>query len=343
MKFGIRVVRAVMLLSILLLFVERAQAADGVRRGVTVAASITQNDIRDLAVWGVNVVRFPLSCGNDCGFTTQDQYLAWLDRAMAHLDTLLPTFQASEIQVIILLYSPPGNFTRTKGGYQHSVFSSAASANTLVAAWQNIAAHYATNPTIWAYDTLNEPAERKVVKGLRAWKVLSRDIAYSIRAVDATHRIIVEAAWGSPTNIRQIPPIPLPGIVYSAHMYFTLKFQQQGLYGNPLGVSYPSKGLTQKKLESVLKPLAQYQARTGAEIYIGEFSAVRWAPGRSSINYLTDVIAIFERYGWHWTYHAFREANAWSLEHGPVYMDPTPSPTVTERAALVRSYLMKNW
>lgn len=336
----LRTVRTLFLLAALL--VPRLGLADSLSRGVTVATNISSSDISELATWGANVVRYPLSCGNECNFTTTAQYLAWLDSAMATLDQKLPAFAAGNMQVIILLYSPPGNFTHTKGGYQHAVFSSAVAANLLVTSWQTIAAHYANNSTIWGYDTLNEPAVRSVAKGLRKWPVLASDIAFSIRALDSTHRIILEAPWGTPSNIRQFKPLPLAGIVYSAHMYHPLKFQQQGLYGNPLGVSYPSKGLSRKTLEKALKPLASFQARYGAQIYIGEFSAVRWAPGRSAYNYLADVLDIFEQHGWHWTYHSYREANAWSVEHGPTYMDPTRSSTVTDRAALLRSYLSRN-
>ena len=31
--------------------------------------------------------------------------------------------------------------------------------------------------------------------------------------------------------------------------------------------------------------------------------------------YLRDCIAIFDEYGWDWTYHAFREWPGWSVEH----------------------------
>ncbi len=51
----------------------------------------------------------------------------------------------------------------------------------------------------------------------------------------------------------------------------------------------------------------------GARIYVGEFSAIAWAPGADA--YLRDCISLFEEYGWDWTYHAFREWAGWSVEH----------------------------
>jgi len=43
-------------------------------------------------------------------------------------------------------------------------------------------------------------------------------------------------------------------------------------------------------------------------MYIGEFSAIRWAPDGSAYRYLKDLIDVFEAHGWDWSYHAFRES-----------------------------------
>ena len=56
-----------------------------------------------------------------------------------------------------------------------------------------------------------------------------------------------------------------------------------------------------------------FQKKYGAKIYVGEFSAVCWAPDAEK--YLRDVISVFEEYGWDWSYHAFREWPGWSVEH----------------------------
>ena len=56
-----------------------------------------------------------------------------------------------------------------------------------------------------------------------------------------------------------------------------------------------------------------FQKKHNCRIYVGEFSAAIWAPGAEK--YLADCISLFEEFGWDWTYHAFREATVWSLEH----------------------------
>ena len=56
-----------------------------------------------------------------------------------------------------------------------------------------------------------------------------------------------------------------------------------------------------------------FQLKTGARIYVGEFSAAAWTDGGAE--WLKDVTDLFEAYGWDYTYHAFRENPIWSLEH----------------------------
>ena len=51
---------------------------------------------------------------------------------------------------------------------------------------------------------------------------------------------------------------------------------------------------------------------------------------------LRDCIALFEEYGWDWTYHAFRERNGWSVEHeGPDARHMVPSADNPRRRALL--------
>ena len=93
-------------------------------------------------------------------------------------------------------------------------------------------------------------------------------------------------------------------------------------------------------LRRILKPVRDFQQRHGARIYVGEFSAVRWAPGAE--RYLEDCISLFEEYGWDWTYHAFREWNGWSVEHTENPQDNEPAQTDTARKKVLLKYFRRN-
>jgi endoglucanase len=129
-------------------------------------------------------------------------------------------------------------------------------------------------------------------------------------------------------------------------MYEPGQFTHQGVHGQDTGVSYPGiiagTKWDKERLRRSLRPAADYQRDYGAHIYIGEFSAIRWAPDGSAERWLRDVIEIMEEQGWDWAYHAFREWNGWSVEHGPDNNDNTRSPTPTPREQLLREWFAKN-
>lgn len=77
-------------------------------------------------------------------------------------------------------------------------------------------------------------------------------------------------------------------------------------------------------------------------IYIGEFSAIRWAPEGSAVRYLSDAIDLFEAHGWDWSYHAFREWSGWSVEHGADRNDTRPAAQPTDRQRLLQGWFARN-
>jgi len=86
----------------------------------------------------------------------------------------------------------------------------------------------------------------------------------------------------------------------------------------------------------------QITKKHGVAIYIGEFGSIRWAPENSTYRYLKDCIEIFEEEGWDWAYHAFREWQGWSVEHGSDKNDTQPTTEPTNRELLLRSWYEKN-
>ena len=141
-------------------------------------------------------------------------------------------------------------------------------------------------------------------------------------------------------------PIDAERVVYSVHMYQPHQFTHQGVYDAPVGITYPGeiggRHWDKEAIRKALRPAIDYQRDYGVEIYIGEFSAIRWAPGSSAHDYLRDVIEVMEENGWDWAYHAFREWDGWSVEHGPDRKDRRRSSTPTDREQLLRSWFAKN-
>lgn len=316
-------------------------------RGVMYGPQGREEDIRKLAEWGANLIRWQFYW-HDGSFPEKRLDLArydqWLEATMAEVDRLLPLCEQLGIRVIIDLHTPPGA-TESR---QSAVFQKAEYQQKFLQVWEKLALHYKDKPAIWGYDLLNEPAEGSVAPGLLDWHALADRTAHRVREIDPLRAIIVEpgpyGGWG---NLPFFEPIAVPGIVYSVHMYDPLAFTHQGvLDGYPVGVEYPGmvRGVmwNKDKLREILAPVREYQKDYNVPIFVGEFSAIRWAPGDSAARYLRDCIEIFEEYGWDWAYHAFREWHGWNVEVGSLKEDTSSSPIPTSREKELRAGLSKN-
>ena len=129
-------------------------------------------------------------------------------------------------------------------------------------------------------------------------------------------------------------------------MYIPHEFTHQNVHNAATPKVYPGEIGGRKwdkaELEKALQPAIDFQKKYNVHVYIGEFSAIRWAPDDSAYRYLRDVIDIFESHDWDWSYHAFREWDGWSVEHGADRQDRQRAATPTDRETLLRSWYQKN-
>ena len=245
-----------------------------------------------------------------------DDFNAWLDGKLDHLETVvLPAAEKYGFKVVIDLHSPPGGRNR---GKEMEMFFNARYASAFKEAWMRIARRFRGNPHLYAYDLVNEPKQvRPTQKGM-GYLELQCEVAKAIRTVDPVTPISVESNFNCNLDtFGFMEPLPLKDIIYQVHFYRPMKYTHQGIGSNKnvSGLKYPdpSRGWTKECLRARLSTVREFQRRFGAKIYVGEFSVCAWAEGGA--RYLEDCISLFEEYGWDWTYHAFREADCWSVEH----------------------------
>ncbi len=318
-------------------------------RGAMIGRGVDEADLREFGgEWRANHVRWQLLWG---GFPRSPAdkgdlaaYDAWLESELLRLDRLLPVCSESGIMAVIDLHTPPGGRNDSN---ECRLFHEKRFQDSFLAIWEKIAKRYRVNPAVWAYDLVNEPVEGIVGEGLMDWRELAIATTRRIRAIDADRAIIVEPGpWGSPAGLENFEPLPFNKIVYSVHMYQPHQFTHQGVHGNSVGVDYPGtidgQLWDKERLRKALQPAIDYRRDYGVHIYIGEFSAIRWAPRGSAARYLKDVIEIMEENDWDWAYHAFREWDGWSVEHGADPKAHSKSAELTDREKLLRSWFAKN-
>ena len=319
-------------------------------RGAMVSQDVKSADLHVLGgEWHANLIRWQLFWiqpdGRYDGWRDSAAYDAWLESALKRLDAALPACRREGIRVVVDLHSPPGGNIMLPG-YSWPLFQDKAYQDRFLAVWDKLARRYKGNPTVWGYDLANEPIEGDIADGLMDWHELATVAARRVQAIDPDHAIIVECLAGEPfSSLKYFPPLPVPGVVYSVHMYEPSGFTMQGVTPDqPVGVTYPGKvGDVQwdkAQMQKTLQPVVDYQKHYHVDIYVGEFSAIRWAPG--AVDWLRDAIDIYEANGWDWSYHAFREWQGWSVEYGSDKNATVPDSMPADREMLLRSWYDKN-
>ena len=309
-------------------------------RGVMSPHRMTEDDFDTLESWGATLVRYQM-----WGYRQEKDapvdfaaYDRWLAEKLDHFDSfVLPQAVKRGMMVVLDLHTPPGG---RDAANDLRMCHDAECADFFVETWRRIAARFRGRDGIYGYDLVNEPMQTsEALPGCDFW-TLQKRAAEAIREIDPDVSIVVEAnSQDSPSAFATLSPLDLANVIYEVHMYVPLRFTHQGVMWKPGKTPdpYPNaeKGWSAETLRGALKPVRDFQLRHGAKIYCGEFSAIAWAPGAD--RYLRDCIAIFEEYGWDWTYHAFREWPGWSVEHegtGADSLVPAPAGTPRKTALL---------
>lgn len=292
------------------------RARDEPRRGVMLPArDPTEEDFEALEAWGATLVRFQMvrnwsAVGDNRDL---DEYAAWVDSRLDCLEkVVLPCARKHGIRVVVDLHVTPGGRDSSR---EMAMFREKEYADAFVETWKRIAARFKGNAdAIYGYDLANEP--NQIGRAPFDYWTLQRRAAEAVRAIDPDTAIIVESnGWDSPSAFSYLSPLRMDNVIYQVHCYHPMAFTHQGVHGSAVGAVWPdpSKGWDRDLVRRTMAPVRAFQERHRCRIYVGEFSAIAWAEGADA--YLRDCIAVFEEYGWDWTYHAFREWNGWSVEH----------------------------
>jgi hypothetical protein len=298
----------------------------GPYRGANAPPSLSENDVRDFAALGGNLLR--VGFASEPMMTRTPPY-EFNEEPFVQLDRLLDYCEKYGIDVVIDPHTTPGTEFTTTTHATDALWRDFRLHGQLIRLWSRIAYRYKDRGHVIAgYDLLNEPSvSNGAARDTPAdWDLLVRKLVHVIRAVDSTHAIIIETASIDTPLGKQIGPLegmdcldppPDSNVVYSPHMYEPADFTFQGIRGRPEPVPYP--GFIRRKLwnraalERALEPVGRFQQTRKVPIFIGEFSAPRWL-GVDGNRYVRDVIEICEEHGWSWAYHASREADVWDAE-----------------------------
>ncbi len=290
----------------------------GMMRGVMLPgdlAKIKEDDFATLEAWGANLVRYqmPKNWNVKGGWEKNEDFDEYMDFALGILATnVLPWAKAHGQRVVVDMHATPG---ARNGRSENRMFYEERYARHFAEVWRRIAERFKGDRRIYGYDLVNEPLQ--IQPAPYSYLQVQLAAARAIREVDPDATIIVAAnGYGSPDGFATLSPLAMDNVVYQTHCYAPGDFTHQGV-GNRKDAGSrrypdPERGWDKEFIRRQLAPVRDFEKRHNAKIYVGEFSAITWAPGADQ--YIRDCIEIFEEYGWDWCYHAFREWDGWSVE-----------------------------
>ena len=301
------------------------------------------------------------------------EYHKWLDGRLDHLEKMLGWSRKYGIKICVDLHTHIGGLTKEEYN-SDMIFVEKKYEDLLVATWEKIARRFKGNQdAIYGYDLFNEPIDRENELTTTSWRAVICRTVEAVRAIDPDTPIIIEPNCNAsprgfdvknPYGLKGFEPLPYDNLIYSVHVYQPMGFTHQGLFQKKEDykpMSYPSanakadpnrkrypgdlgkdngqaevwdKEFVRREIQSV----RDFQLKTGARIFVGEFSAAAYAPGADK--YIEDLCSLFLEYGWDWTYHAFREATCWSVEHeGASFFELKPAQKKTNRQKILEKYM----
>jgi hypothetical protein len=318
-------------------------------RGAMAGTDLNEEDIKHFAtVWKGNLLRFQIfeAARKDRELADYD---VWLAERLKVLDRQLEWCERYRVKAVVDLHSPPGGEAFSAGYItaRGRIFTQPAAQAKFVQVWEHLARRYLGRRVIWGFDLLNEPDDSMVSEDCLDWNGLADKAARAVRVIDPERTLIIEPnQWGGAGGFTAFEPLDLPGVVYSFHFYHPMAFTHQGIQQNPAGVTYPGTIGNERwdpgALTRAMQPALDFARKHRVHLYVGEFSAIRIAPGDSAAKYLADLIDLFEQNGFDWSYHAYREWQGWSLEHEGPLSHPAKAQSPTVRQKVVTGWFSRN-
>lgn len=245
-------------------------------------------DVDSMASWGYNLIRLPMHYGL---FTPAIQeepvqgQITYTDKGFEMVDDLVSWCKANNIWLILDMHAAPGGQGENKDISDYdpskpSLWDSEANQVKMIALWKKLAERYKDEPTIAAYDIINEPNWGfqnhasdpngcSESSNAPLWD-LQKKITAAIREVDQNHIIVIEGnCWGN--NYNGLPGLWDSNIAISYHKYWNAN--DQGSIAGMLSM----------------------RASKNVPIWLGE-------TGENSNTWFADAVELFENnhIGWSW-------------------------------------------
>ncbi|MBN1527139.1 MAG: glycoside hydrolase family 5 protein [Candidatus Omnitrophica bacterium] len=290
---------------------------------------IQESDIRTIKEWGANCVRVPF---NYRLVEFEDRPFSLNEEGLGYLDRVVEWCEKYGLYCILDMHAAPGgqNPDWHADCASPEFFSNSFNIDRYLRLWYFLADRYSGSTAVAGYDVLNEPVVK--LHEERLIKDVYEKVTKEIRNADTKHIIFLEGNnWAQRLGFLGTPKDR--NTAYSVHMYAPSDY----VFNWEIDLAYPGKVYNmmwdKKTLESIAEPYKDFIDMHKVPLYVGEFG-INWRGGHyGELQWVRDVVEIFDKHRFHWTYWTYKTvANAtypdgiyrylknapWIDRHGPV-------------------------
>lgn len=232
-----------------------------------------------------------------------------------YLDRVLSWARENRIYIILDMHAAPGAqnadwHSDSKG--KALLWEEKKYRQELYGLWKQIAERYRNETVIAAYDVLNEA----VGDNQRIIKEVYTGITRAIRTAGDEHIIFIEGNnWSQEFDFLGKPWDDQMG--FSFHYYLPIEFT----FNVVRNLKYPGRinggQWDRGRMEKFLKRYKRLQEKWNIPIYCGEFGVnLRCTECGNELNWVRDVLEIFNRWGIHYTYWTYKAVAGGMLPDG---------------------------
>ncbi len=295
--------------------------------GVNVDTDISDQDLDRIRRLGFNLIRLNM---NKQPLMHKQAPYDFDEVAMARMKAIIDSCRLRGISVVMDPHTTPGTEKTTTTLNKDKLWREPFFQNLLIKLWDRLSSEYANEPTVIAYDLLNEPSTPEQAVGgppILSWNDLAAKLVRHVRVNDPKKIIIVESSAVHIDGVQldridSVPYLKIPkddNLLLSVHMYAPHQFTNQGLRDFPTGIKYPGliggQPWDRSALREKLNTVKSFADQNHLGVFIGEFSVSRCSDPVSADQYLTDLLDIFSGNEWAWAYLSYSSKNVWwSLE-----------------------------
>ena len=291
---------------------------------------IVADDIKRIADWGMDHVRFPV----DYPVLEDDnQPGIYKESGFTYIESCLTWCQENGLRVILDLHKAPGySFDALD---ESSLFGNIKLQERFLGLWEAITQHFASRMNDGlAFELLNEI----VLPDSNPWNTLIKQAVTRIHTIDPQRLIVIGGNhYNAADELQNLDIIDDPNILYTFHFYTPMVVTHQkapwvpSLVAYNQQVDYPGEAprledflkehpehhsalgteigvrFDKDYLQAMLQPALDFSQRNGQPVYCGEYGVYEGAPMLTRQNWTRDLIALLNEFGVgraYWSYKA---------------------------------------